>query len=57
MPYNTGNEAFDENSRLKVDSFLVVEGHANIYAIGDCCNTKVYISKTQYNEIYNLTKL
>lgn len=49
MQCNTGNETFDEDSRLKVDRNLVVEGHTNIYAMGDCCNTKVYMSKTPYN--------
>ena len=52
MQCNTGKESFDENSRLKVDRNLVIEGHTNIYAIGDCCNTKVYMLKTPQNKIY-----
>ena len=31
----------DEGRRLKVDDMLLIKGQTNIYAIGDCCNTKV----------------
>ena len=30
----------EKNGQLKVDEFLRVEGYDDIYAIGDCCNTK-----------------
>lgn len=33
--------ALDEQNRLKVDRNMRVEGHSNIYALGDVCNTKV----------------
>ena len=29
----------DDRGRLKVDEFLCVEGHENVYAIGDICAT------------------
>lgn len=35
-----GSEYIDEAGRIKVNSFLQVEGLTNIYAVGDCCNTK-----------------
>ena len=31
----------DEGRRLKVDDRLLIKGQTNVYAIGDCCNTKV----------------
>ena len=31
----------DEGRRLKVDDMLLIKGQTNVYAIGDCCNTKV----------------
>ncbi len=30
----------EENGQLRVDQFLRVDGCEDIYAIGDCCNTK-----------------
>lgn len=30
----------DEGRRLKVDDKLLIKGQTNVYAIGDCCNTK-----------------
>ena len=30
---------FDSNHLIKVNEFFQVEGHEDIYAIGDCCNT------------------
>ena len=40
-------EAFEDDggSRLKVDENLLITGQTNIYAIGDCCNTKVCNNK------------
>ena len=35
-----GSEYIDEVGRGKVNSFLEVEGLSNIYAVGDCCDTK-----------------
>ena len=32
----------DEGRRLKVDDRLLIKGQTNVYAIGDCCNTKVW---------------
>ena len=31
--------AFDSNHLIKVNEYFQVEGHEEIYAIGDCCNT------------------
>lgn len=31
----------DDEGRLRVDRNMRVEGHSNIYALGDVCNTKV----------------
>ena len=36
----TTAEHMEPNGALKVNEFLQVEGHEDIYAIGDCCNTK-----------------
>jgi len=33
-------ESIDENGRIKVNEFLQLPGNANIYALGDCCNTQ-----------------
>ena len=30
----------EKNGQIKVDEYLQVEGYEDIYAIGDCCNTK-----------------
>ncbi len=30
----------EDSGRLKVDEFLRIEGQENIFAIGDCCNSK-----------------
>ena len=30
----------ERNGALKVDQFLKVEGQEDVYAIGDCCNSK-----------------
>ena len=30
---------FDSNHLIKVNEYFQVEGHEDIYAIGDCCNT------------------
>ena len=30
----------EQNGQLKVDDFLRVEGYTDIYAVGDCNNTK-----------------
>ena len=30
----------EKNGQLKVDEYLRVEGHQDIYAVGDCCNSK-----------------
>ena len=30
----------EKNGQLKVDEYLHVEGYEDIYAVGDCCNTK-----------------
>ena len=40
---NVGTESFEDDNgrRLKVDENLIVIGQTNVYAIGDCCNTKV----------------
>ena len=35
-----GSEYIDEAGRIKVNPFLQVEGLTNIYAVGDCCDTK-----------------
>lgn len=36
-----GPESF-EKDRLVVNEFLQVKGHSNVYAIGDCTNTKEF---------------
>ena len=43
--FSAGPELFEEDNgnRLMVDECLLVIGQTNVYAIGDCCNTKVYI--------------
>ena len=43
--FSVGPELFEEDNgnRLMVDEYLLVIGQTNVYAIGDCCNTKVYI--------------
>ena len=40
----SGSEQFEESmgSRLKVDENLNIVGETDVYAIGDCCNTKVF---------------
>ena len=30
----------EKNGQLKVDEYLRVEGYQDIYAVGDCCNSK-----------------
>jgi len=37
-----GTDTFDQNNRLEVNEFLQVKGHTNVYAIGDCTNTKEF---------------
>lgn len=34
------SDQFDEMRRLKVDAMLQIQGMSNVYAIGDCCDTK-----------------
>ena len=41
-PKITGTDTFDQNNRLEVNEFLQVKGHTNVYAIGDCTNTKEF---------------
>ena len=43
--FSVGPELFeyDNGNRLKVDEHLLVIGQTNVYAIGDCCNTKVHV--------------
>ena len=40
MQQLVGSEYIDEAGRIKVDTFLQVEGLTKIYAVGDCCNTQ-----------------
>lgn len=34
------SDQIDDNGRIKVNEFLQVSGHSNIFAVGDCCNTE-----------------
>jgi len=34
------SDQIDDNGRIKVNEFLQVSGHTNIFAVGDCCNTE-----------------
>ena len=46
LKLNTGayqsslSDKIDEKSQLKVNEYLQVEGLENVFAIGDCCNSK-----------------
>jgi NADH dehydrogenase FAD-containing subunit len=46
----------DDQGRLKVDNHFRVEGHENVYAIGDICGTTdpnlAYVAREQANLLY-----